>query len=148
MNEGYLSLETHPDRPGLVRLVSSDEDPRGHHEGSGNTRFVLKFQDIHAAFMHAHTAMRHSMVDLNNHLYKKSLAEAMGDLESIELRHEPIWKDPDLSSEELDVMEHEIEHRHEQQARRDRFVQIIKWVAIGLLVFNLLAPGISELLYG
>ena len=150
MEVGYLSLETHPDRPGMVRLVSSETDPRTEktREGSGKTRFILRFKDIDAAFLHAQTAMRRKLADLNNRLYNKTLGEAMGDLQAIQLDHEVVWTDPDISDDELHVMEHEIEHEQTWQHRRDVFVKIIKWVAIALLVFNLLSPLISEIVNG
>lgn len=148
MRPGYLALETHPDNPDMVRLISSDENPHGHPDGSsGNVRFVLKFQDIEAAAMHAHTNMRHELVDINTHLYKKSLAKAIGDLESIQLKHEAIWKDPELTAADLEEMEEEMEHNAELRSRELKFVTFIKWAAIAILLFNLLAPGISELMH-
>lgn len=147
MQSGYLALETHPDNPGMVRLISNNENPQLHDEpSSGTLRFVLKFHDIEAAFMHAHTAMRHQLVDLNSHLYKKSLAEAMGDLESIQLHHELVWKDPSLTEADMEEMEHEIEHNRKIYSRQEIVVNVIKYVAITLLVFNLLAPLISEII--
>lgn len=150
MYEGYISLRTHPDQPGLVRLVPSESNPRSEpaHAGTGQLRYVLKFVDLDTAMQHAHNAMRRQLVDINQHLYKTPLAAAMGDLDAIEIRHELIWQDPELTEEELDQMEDELVHRHQGQRRRDRVIQVIKWVAIALLVFNLLAPGISELING
>lgn len=150
MKTGYLALETHPDKPGLVRLIESETDPRltADSDSPALTRYVLKFTDIDAAFMHAQSAMKRKLVDLNARLYRKPLAEAMGDLDAIELNHELVWQDPDLSEAELDSMEDEVEHRQSRQRQRDRIVQVVKWIAIALLVFNFLAPGINEIMNG
>lgn len=149
MRPGYLALETHPDNPGMVRLLSSYDNPMDTPDGSsGDLRLVMSFQDIDAAEMHGHTAMRHELVDINNHLYKKSLARAIGDLESIQLKHELIWKDPNLTEEDLKEMEEEMEHNADIRSREAAFVKFIKWAAIAILVFNLLAPGISEIMKG
>ena len=50
---GYLALETHPDRPGIVKMVKSIKNPQESEPLSdgGKVRFVLHFNDLERAFM-------------------------------------------------------------------------------------------------
>jgi len=142
---GYLALETHPDRPGIVKMVKSIKNPQESEPLSdgGKVRFVLHFNDLERAFMLAQSKMSKHIEDLDNNLYKKHLAVAMGDLETVELNHTPVWKDPDLTEAELAEMEQEIQINRRWLTRRDRFVEILKWGIILFLLFNLFSPLIA-----
>lgn len=144
---GYLALETHPDRPGIVKMVKSIKNPRDSEplNDGGKVRFVLHFNDLDRAFMLAQTKMSHHIEDLDNNLYKRHLGVAMGDLETVELKHTPVWKDPELTEAELAEMEKEIQHNRRWLIRRDRFVEILKWGAILVLLFNLFSPLIATI---
>lgn len=147
MRSGYLALETHPERPGLVRMFMSGENPHdAPAAGSEKLRLVMFFKDIDTAFMNAQSNMSHHLVDVNKNLYKRHLGTAMGDLESVELEHEIIWKDPHIAAADLEEMQDEIEHNKRLLVWRDHFVTLLKWGAILFLLLNLLSPLISEVL--
>jgi hypothetical protein len=139
---GYLALETHPDKPGIVKMVRTIENPRESEPLSdgGKVRFVLHFNDLDRGFMLAQTRMSRHIEDLDNNLYKRNLAVAMADIETVELKHSPVWKDPDLTEEELAEMDQEIQNNHRWITRRDRFVAVLKWGIIIYLLINLFAP--------
>ena len=63
---GYLSLYSDPGRPGVVRVVSAREAPPGlPAPADPRLRYVARFEDLDAARMHLHEALRRGLVDVD-----------------------------------------------------------------------------------
>ena len=104
MRQGYLSLETHPEHPDQVRIIASERrpDPANSREPGPHAprvRCVVRFEDLDAAAMHAHTALRRRLVDIDSHRYRIDPVAAVAALDSIGLRHERVHLDPALASD-------------------------------------------------
>ena len=58
MKTGFLSLITHPDHPGMVRVQLGDTPPelKAMQDG-GQFRYVARFRDGEAGLMHVQNAM-------------------------------------------------------------------------------------------
>lgn len=139
MRQGYLLIEAHPDYPDRVRLVTSDRPPSeppsppsgmppGHHP---RILYAALFNDLDVAAMHAHTALRRDLVDIDAHLYRTDTLWAVAAVESIALNHRRIYLDPDLASDPR--LGTEIARRQGRLRRWDRV-----WNGIGLLAVLLL----------
>ena len=139
MHTGYLSIETHPGHPHIIRTRAFRYKPDADKsDDGGRIRYTAWFEDIDAGEMHLHEFLRHSLIDINNRLYRTKLTTAIADIESIRLRHKCIWRDPDLTPGELqtiDTLQRQIKKR---QDRVERLINIIGYGALVLLCFNLL----------
>ena len=147
---GYLALETHPDKPGVVKMFKSVENPQDHPSPTegGKVRYILLFEDLDRGFMLAQSKMSRTIVDLNNNLYKKSIAVAMGDLETVQINHKEVWRDSDLTEQELIELEESLARNRQKIARRGLYIALLKWAAIGFIVLNLFSPLISAIING
>ncbi len=97
-------VQTRPDRPGLVRVLASEAAPGlpDHQGGASNeprVRYVGSFNDLDAAQMHAHAALRHGLVDVETHLYRADPLDAVAKVDAIELPHRVLYLDPALAAE-------------------------------------------------
>lgn len=136
MKTGYLYLQTHPDHPGMVRFLIGDNTPEpdpvsGTHDPA--IRYIARFSDIEAAQMHVQNSLRRQLVDIDTHMYRTSLPEAMAVIESDDLKHERVWLDPSLGERELGLMEQSAKIRRSRLRRSDRI-----WQGVGLLFVALL----------
>jgi len=136
MKTGYLYLQTHPDHPGMVRFLTRDKMPdldpaSGSHEPA--IRYVARFSDIEAAQMHVQNSLHRQLVDIDTHMYRVSLPEAMAVIESDGLKHERVWLDPSLGDRELGLMEQSARERRNKFRQSDRI-----WQGVGLLFVALL----------
>jgi hypothetical protein len=139
MQSGYLYLETRDDHPGMVRLRKSIELPSTQQgEAGASIRAISSYQDVDAAAMHVHEHLKRHLVDIDTHLYKVSLAEALAALRTLSLTCRIVWTDPAIDRETLDATDAFIEKHKRGRRRRDILIRIISWIAIALLVFNLL----------
>lgn len=139
MREGYVYLETHPEHPGLVRLLASENRPavRGR---SCLVRYVARFKDMSAGKMHAHLAMRRQLLDINRNLYRIALPDAMAAIEADSIRHVRDWIDPELDAASLC----RLEDRAELLRRRHRRVDAAcRYVGIGAIILLLLMTLLS-----
>lgn len=138
MRQGYLLIETHPDYPSRVRLLTADRPPgeppgpaAGAPPGHPRIRYAALFNDQDVAAMHAHTALRRDLIDIDAHLYRTDPIRAVAAVESIALNHRRIYLDPDLASDPR--LGAEIARRQGRLRRRDRI-----WNGVGLLAVLLL----------
>ena len=141
MKTGYLYLQTHPDHPGMVRFLTRDTlpdtDPASDsHEPA--IRYVARFSDIEAAQMHVQNSLRHQLIDIDTHMYRASLPEAMAVVESDDLKHERVWLDPALGEQELELMEQSTRARRNKSRRIDRFWQGLGFLFVALWVLRAL----------
>ena len=138
MRQGYLLIETHPDFPGRVRLLRTDRLPAelaepdsGSPPAQPRIRYAALFNDLDVAAMHAHTALRRGLIDIDARLYRTDPVRAVAAVESIGLRHRRVYLDPDLAADP--TLKTEITRREARLRRRDQV-----WNGIGILALALL----------
>lgn len=140
MQVGYLAVETHHDRPGLVRLFVSaraiDPEPTVH--ATRRVRYVARFNDSEAALMHAHELLRRRLVDVDAGLYRAPCEQAIAAVESIGLSHRRIYLDPDLDAATRTTIEQAVERLSAARRRRDLAFDYVGYAGLALLLFNLL----------
>ena len=130
MQSGYLLLETRPEHPQLVQVRRADELPA---RPSPQLKFAARFQDIDAALMHFHEGLRRRLVDLDAHLYRTELTDAVAVAEAIELPHRRVHIDAALANDPR--LTAAIERLHQKHRRWQR---IFNGVGIAALVLLLL----------
>ncbi|RNE90360.1 hypothetical protein [Marichromatium sp. AB31] len=95
MHSGHLTVETHPDHPGLVRLQACDQPP----SVTPQLRCAIRFEDVDTARMHAHQRLRRRLVDIDAGLYRVDPVTACAAIEAIALPHRRIMFDPAVESD-------------------------------------------------
>ncbi|MGF1642744.1 MAG: hypothetical protein ACFCUJ_03815, partial [Thiotrichales bacterium] len=67
IHRGYLAVQTHREHAGLVGVASLDQFPpaNGGDSDAVKTWFVVEFDDIEAARMHAHEALKRQSAGTN-----------------------------------------------------------------------------------
>jgi hypothetical protein len=106
MKTGYLVLETHPEHQGLVRILMKDELPNTQAASPGSQiRYIARFNDIDAGQMHLHNMLHNDLVDLDNHIYRIGLEQAIAAIEADELNHARVWIDPSLSDNDRSLID-------------------------------------------
>ena len=88
--------------------------------------------------MHAHEFMRRSLLDLNNHLYRIALTEAIAGIDTIRLPHRQIWLDPGIPLQALEIIDRRSKEIRHTQQRIESIVNFIGYSALAWLAFNLL----------
>lgn len=140
MRSGYLYLETRDDHPDMVRVRMSTELPSTQQgEAGASIRAISSYQDLEAAAMHVHEHLKRHLVDIDSHLYRVSLAEALAALRTLSLTCRVVWTDPAIDQETLDARDAFIEKHKSARRHRDVWVRIIIWIAVAMLAFNLLS---------
>jgi len=94
---GYLYVETSDSHPGLARVVATDLPPRlspAAEHLDPRVRYLARFDDLDAGRMHAHTALRRRLVDIEADLYRVQAIDAIAAVEASGLRHERLYLDP------------------------------------------------------
>lgn len=129
MAAGYLYIETHPDRPRVVRVrVSLGAPATGTAaHGTAGVRYVARFDDLDGGRMHLHNALCRSLIDVDAGTYRVSLVEAIAAVESDSLAHRRIWIDPELSDDALGEIEALTARRRMKIEQADR-----AWYAVGV----------------
>ncbi|MCU7846199.1 MAG: hypothetical protein KZQ93_20370 [Candidatus Thiodiazotropha sp. (ex Monitilora ramsayi)] len=139
MKTGFLTLETHPDRAGLVRVNIRDKAPQPTERPDGSKiRYVARFKDIEAGRMHVQNMMRRSLVDLENRIYRRDLDEMIACVEADNLDHTRIWMDPDINQQASQHIEHLVEKYKTDQKWLDLIWRMVGFAAIILLVITAL----------
>ena len=145
MTTGYLGLLTDTDTgtnndPELITLTSWDQNPANEdHVYSKNIRYIARFDDILAAQMHFHNGMRKHLQDVDTHTYRADLIDAIAVIEAEDdLRHERIWIDPEITNQEMQTINTEAQQLLSHKKSIDRFIQIVGFAAVLLLVIMLL----------
>jgi hypothetical protein len=134
MQPGYLLLEVLPDQAGLVLLSAQAKAPQLDHP---DLRFVARFDDIDAAFMHLHECLRRQLQTLEPRTYRVDLLEAMAAADAIGLDHRRIYvdtqhADPQRLNQRIEVL----------RRRRQRINLILNAVgAAALLLLVVLSGG-------
>ena len=139
MEEGYLIIETHPDRPGLVCIREEKYPPNEPEQGLSagpRIRYVARFNDLSAAQMQIHTRLHRTLVDIETGLYRSDPIRAVAAADSLALRHWRVFLDPELAGDTR--LEQAIEKHRGRHRIADRFWQIVGLFAIVLLLFKLL----------
>ncbi len=140
LRSGYLSVETHDERPGLARLVLSDAPPatapvRG---AATRIRYIARFNDIEAALMHTHEFLKRRLIDPDSHLYRVPMEQAIAATESVALRHRDVYLDGELSEHSRREIGRFKTLFLDRQRRKDRLFDTLGYIGLGLLLFNLL----------
>lgn len=135
--EGYLIVETREDRPGLVRVFSSPQNPTPSDVAATDPseprlRYAAFFPALHVARMHAQTALRHSMVDAEAGLYRTDPVTAAAAVDEIDLSHRRVYLAPEIESDPG------FSAGREQRRGRRRLANRI-WMTVGILALILLA---------
>lgn len=137
MKTGFLTLITHPDHQGLVRVIIRDRLPEIKKQDDGSEiRYVARFEDIDAGMMHVQNIMHSALVDLENRIYRGSLPQIIATVEADYLDHSRIWMDPVLSEENLEEIDALIKQQKASQRRTNRIWQIVGWLGLLLLVLT------------
>ncbi len=140
MRSGYLYLETRDDHPDLVRVRMSTELPSTQQgEAGASIRAITSYQDLEAAAMHVHEHLKRHLVDIDSHLYRVSLAEALAALRTLSLTCRVVWTDPAIGQETLEARDAYLEKHKAARRHRDVWIRIIIWLAVAMLAFNLLS---------
>jgi hypothetical protein len=122
-----------------VRVVSAREAPPGlPAPADPRLRYVARFEDLDAARMHLHEALRRGLVDVDAGLYRTDLAFAVAALEAEALRHRRTWIDPQAGPEVLARVNDHVAGLRRRRRRRDRLWRCVGWGAIALLAARVL----------
>jgi len=142
MKSGYLYLETHAEHPGLVRCLTQDDMPSKTTGKPGvDVRYIARFKDIEAAQMHLQSSLRGSLVDIDEHLYRVDLPQALAAVEADELSHERVWMDDSLDNEALQLVQSLSEEYRSKHRLQDLIWKLVGAVALILLLLGTLGGG-------
>ena len=135
MQIGFLGLVTNPKFPDRLRIVTWEKLPEKiDNKFEKNIRYITKFNDILAAKLQLHNALRHSLLDANYDLYQTTLEKAISAIESNkDLKQERIWIDSTLNKKTIATL---TIRRKQQQRRIDIIIQLVGILAIVLLIIN------------
>jgi hypothetical protein len=139
MQSAYLAIETHPARPGMVRLVLAPHqpDPDSTGQAGRRLRYVARFNDGDAAMMHTHELLRRRLVDLDARLYRVSCELAVAAIESLGLAHKRVYLDPEFEHRQRsEIAQRTLRFRHKRQLK-ERVFNYVGYMGIALLLFNL-----------
>ena len=138
MDNGFLAIETHRDKPELVRFYLSDTAPAPNPTDTEHRlRYVARFNDRDAALMHTHELIKRRLLDPDTHIYRVSLARAVAAVESLDLKHQRIYLDPDLDADETDKIAEWADRFIRLKQFKTRIFDMLGYIAVGLLLFNL-----------
>ena len=142
MKAGYLAIETPPEEKhlsGLIRVLSWDQLPPTLDDSEDrkypeNVHYIARFNDILAATMHFHNGLRHKLEDIDEHIYRAKLSDAIAVIEAEDdLHHTRIWIDPAINQDELDLIESNVKDIRSKKGRIDKVIQVFGYFAIALL---------------
>jgi hypothetical protein len=139
VSSGYLYLVTHHEHPGLLRVLTAQHQPAFQQVSGGSAiRYLVRCNDVETARLHLHTALRRRLVDIDNHLYRCDLTQAIAAVAAGDLRHRQVWIDPSLKAEELRRIASLTSLRRARQRRVDRIWRTVGGVGIALLLLHAL----------
>ncbi len=138
MQSGFLGIQTSPEFPDNVKIITWDELPQNKNNNYGEgIQYITKFNDILAAGMHVHNGLRHKLLDADTHLYQADIAEAIAVVESDDdLRQQRIWIDPALNDDDFKLIEALVKQKRLRKKRINRLIQIAGFLALALLALN------------
>ena len=122
-----------------MRLLVTSEQPE---TASGvqalrHIRYIARFGDREAALMHTHEILKRRLLDLDTHLYRVPLEQAIGAIESLDINHRRIYLDGDLSAGARRTIQGWTSRYRNRHSRWDRFFEALGYIGLGLLLFNL-----------
>ncbi|MEW8027646.1 MAG: hypothetical protein AB2792_09545 [Candidatus Thiodiazotropha sp.] len=127
MKTGYLTLETHTEHLDLVRVMVKDELPNTQEASHGSQiRYIARFNDIDAGQMHLHNMLHNNLVDLDNHIYRIDLNQAIAAIEADDLNHARVWIDPSLDENDRSVIDTQTAKFKLRHKKWNRF-----WLIVG-----------------
>ncbi len=138
MQFGYVFVETHAARPGLLRIGVSASMPEVAARDAPRIRYVARFNDREAAMMHAHELLKRHLRDVDSRLYQVSVTAAIGAIESLDLHHGRVYLDPQLDlgvQQSISEISALLRRRHQ---RMEWFFRILGYIAVGLLLWHIL----------
>ena len=141
MRSAYLSIETHTERPGLIRMGLSEWRPAipdATQQGPRRVHYIARFNDGEAALMHAHQQLRKRLVDVNGRLYRCDPGSAVAFIESIGIAHSRIYLDPEFGPETHAAIQSKVLDLTQKQHRRERFWDLVGYAALGVLLLQFL----------
>lgn len=139
MRPGYLSIQTHDAHRGRIRILISAQRPEVETDPSASPRiqYAAEFNDCDAALMHTHEFLKRRLLDPDAHLYRVDLARAVAAVESVDLRRNHVFWDPQIGDETRAEIAQIVTVNQEHQRRKDRFFQTLGYIGIAILLFNL-----------
>lgn len=137
MYGGYLLIETDKRQPGMVRIRETAAPPAFSTRDRTGTlvRYAARFDDVSAARMHAHAALRHRLVDIDAGLYRSDPIAAVAAVDASDLTHRRFYLDPLLASDP--ALDAAIACRRQRLRTLDRIWHIVGGLAILLLLVKL-----------
>ena len=130
MDPGYLIIDVDPEHPELVRVHAATDAP----DLSRSTRcFVARFEDIEAAMMHFHQALRRQLADLDRRLYRTDVGHAIAVADAIDLPHRRIFIDPAYADDPalpVAIARRRQRHRRWQQVFTGVGILAVIWLVI------------------
>lgn len=141
MESGYLIIETSQRHPGLVRIHTATDRPPHLPESDTEDpriRYMARFNDVDAALMHAHNALRHRLVNTDTRLYRVELPRAIAAVESITLSHQRNYLDPWLDPGVRETIDTLAASRAAHQQQQVRIWNLVGWIALALLAAHAL----------
>jgi hypothetical protein len=139
MQLGYLSIETHSDRPGLLRMALSARCPavpERRADGPLRVRYIARFNDGEAALMHVHQLLRGRLVDVDSGIYRGDLVTAVTAIESLGLPHGRIYLDPQIDGEHRSLINARVLSLGAKRRRLERFWNAVGYIALGFLMLQ------------
>jgi hypothetical protein len=146
MHTGYLFVETHGGRPGLVRIAVAKRPPvidDGPATEQRRVRYLARFNDGDAALMHVHALLRRHLVDVNSGLYRVELVSAIAAAQSLDLTHERLYLDPQLGDAALIRVETRTEELERRRRLRDRLLYLLGYLALAVGLLHALMGLVS-----
>jgi len=131
-------IESRDDRPDRIRVRALAELPAMQSgtvlksEGDARLRYAARFEDVDAALMHAHNALRRRLIDVDRRLYRTDPIEAVAAVDAIDLPHRRVHLDATLAGD--DRLTARIARRRAGHERDDRI-----WTGIGAAALLFLA---------
>jgi len=141
MPSGYLYIETSPSHPGLLRLrMTAGGQPTVPLAGSTpdpEVRYIARFSDVEAAWMHAHEPIRFHLLDPDTALYRVGVVEAVAAIEANDLRHDRVYLDPALAAAAAGELAARVQRQLWRRRLLDRLWQAAGYGFVLLLLFRL-----------
>jgi len=138
MYGGYLVIETDSARPGFVRVMeraSIPAEPPSRRGRGPCMVYAARFDDLSAAHMHAHAALRHCLIDVDEGIYRSDPVSAIAAVSAIDLSHRVAYLDPGLESDPALVRT--IAERRKRRELADRIWQAVGVIAALFLLIKL-----------
>jgi len=139
MYGGYLVIETDRAHPGLVRILetaSMPAEPNPPHREGHRVIYAARFDDLSAAHMHAHAAMRRHLLDVDAGLYRIDPVNAVAAVDASDLSHRRVYLERELADDP--DLARAVAGRRKRYRLNDRIWQSVGIAAALILLTKLL----------